>query len=235
MATEKHLRALLKEKDMLLNEVHHRVKNNLQVVYSLLDMTRRRAANKETYDLLTEAHTKIYTMSLIHSQLYKSTRVNQINIGIHIRELVHHLSQLYGKGKYIQPHLECEGIYLPVTEAIPIAFVLNELISNAYKYAFEEGTEGKIEVTIKELKDDGKISIKVKDNGVGIPEEIDVEKTDTLGMKLVRNLVTKQLKGTLSFVRDQGAEINIEFAPKKKYMPIHEWLFYYISVLGNMI
>jgi len=196
--------------------VHHRVKNNLQIVSSLIDMTRRRSTNQETYDLLSEAHAKILTMSLIHSQLYRSNRVNQINIGIHLRELFSHLAQLYGKGKYITPLLVAEGIHLPVTQAIPCAFILNELISNAYKYAFEEGTEGKIEVTIKESMDDGKISIKVKDNGVGIPEEIDVENTDSLGMKLVRNLVIKQLKGTLSFVRDQGTEINMAFVPRRE-------------------
>jgi two-component sensor histidine kinase len=216
VATEKHLRALLKEKDMLLKEVHHRVKNNLQVVSSLLDMTRRRAVSKETSDLLTEAHTKIYTMALIHSQLYKSNRVNEINIGIHLQGLIQHLSQLYGQGKYIQPLLVCNGIYLPVTQAIPIAFVMNELISNAYKYAFEEGKEGKIEVTIIQAEDNGKIFIKVKDNGVGIPEEIDIEKTDSLGMKLIRNLATKQLRGTLEIIRDQGTEINIVFTPRKE-------------------
>ena len=216
VATEKHLRALLNEKDMLLKEVHHRVKNNLQVVSSLLDMTRRRAVSKETSDLLTEAHTKIHTMALIHSQLYKSSRVNEINIGIHLQGLIQHLSQLYGQGKYIQPLLVCDGIYLPVTQAIPIAFLMNELISNAYKYAFEKGKQGKIEVTIIQAEDSGKIFIKVKDNGVGIPEEIDIEKTDSLGMKLIRNLATKQLRGTLEIIRDQGTEINIVFTPRKE-------------------
>jgi len=216
VSSEKDLRASLKEKDVLLKEVHHRVKNNLQIVSSLIDMTRRRSTNQETYDLLSEAHAKILTMSLIHSQLYRSNRVNQINIGIHLRELFNHLAQLYGKGKYITPLLVAEGIHLPVTQAIPCAFVLNELISNAYKYAFEEGAEGKIEVTITELPEDEVISIKVKDNGVGIPEEIDVEKTNSLGMKLVRNLVTKQLKGSLNIFRNQGTEINIEFAPRRE-------------------
>ena len=216
LETERHLRASLKEKDMLLKEVHHRVKNNLQVVSSMLDMTRRRASNQETYKVLTEANTRIYTMALMHSHLYKSDRVDQINIGVNLTSLVTHLSQLYGQGKYIHPILSCEGIYLPVSQAQPIAFVLNELISNAYKHAFEEGKKGKIEVKITMSEDNESISIIVKDDGVGIPEEIDFQKTDSLGMKLVYNLVVMQLKGSLDISNNQGTEIRIKSPLKEE-------------------
>ena len=134
--TETRLRASIKEKEILIREVYHRVKNNLQIIASLLDMTKRRAQHPETVDMLSEAHAKLYTMSLIHTQLYQSDRVDQINMGRNLHDLVDHLEQLYGQTRNVTADIDTESFYLSVTQAVPCALALNEIISNAFKYAY---------------------------------------------------------------------------------------------------
>ena len=208
--SEKRLKAIIKEKDVLIREVHHRVKNNLQVTSSLLDMTKRRAKHPETADLLSEAHAKIFTMSLIHSQLYQSDRFDEINMGRFIRDLVSQLSQLYGSDKVVQIKYKTPDIYLSVTQAIPCALVVNEIISNAYKHAFNNSKNGRIRITLEE-KENQEIHLNIEDDGTGIPDRIDIENTETLGIKLIRNLVTVQLKGKLQIHCTNGTEIDITF------------------------
>jgi len=208
--TELRLRASIKEKDFLIHEVYHRVKNNLQIIASLLDMTKRRAKHPESVDMLSEAHAKIYTMSLIHTQLYQSERVDQINMGMNLRNLVDHLGQLYGQNRNVTTAIDTENFYLSVTQAVPCALALNEIISNAYKYAYTGNKTGKIEISQKISSDDD-VTIIVKDYGKGIPDDIDIENTDTLGIKLIRNLIVKQLKGELHINNHEGTEITIQF------------------------
>ena len=208
--TETRLRASIKEKDILVREVYHRVKNNLQIIASLLDMTKRRAQHPETVDMLSEAHAKLYTMSLIHTQLYQSDRVDQINMGRNLHDLVDHLEQLYGQTRNVTADIDTESFYLSVTQAVPCALALNEIISNAIKYAYPGRKAGKIEISQKLSKDDV-VTIKVKDHGAGIPDSVDIEHTDTLGLKLVRNLIVKQLNGDLRILNRDGTEILIEF------------------------
>ncbi|MBT8333286.1 MAG: GAF domain-containing protein, partial [Deltaproteobacteria bacterium] len=144
LKSENRLRTFIKEKDVLIKEVHHRVKNNLQVISSLLDMSKRRAKHPETVDLLSEAHAKIFTMSLIHSQLYQSGRFDEINMGTFIRELVAQLAHMHRNDRNIQLKIVAADIYLSVTQAIPIGLVINEIISNCYKHAFEDKVNGEI-------------------------------------------------------------------------------------------
>jgi two-component sensor histidine kinase len=210
LKSEQRLMESLKEKDVLLKEVHHRVKNNLQIIASLLDMSKRRAGRPETVDLLNEALAKIYTMSLIHSQLYQSDRFDEINMGKNIRDLVNQLSQFYLRDRNIGLSIQAPDIYLSVTQALPCALVVNELVSNAFKYAFKGKDSGKIEIRLKKLAHE-RISLKIMDNGVGIPVDIDIYNTETLGFKLVRNLIIKQLKGKFKITCDGGTTIDIEF------------------------
>jgi len=207
---EEQIQASLKEKEVLLKEVHHRVKNNLQIISSLLDLTRSRTENQEAIDVLGEARSKIHAMALIHTQLYQSDKFDRIDMQSHIRDMIIHLSQLYGKRKNINPVINASNLYLSVTRAIPCALVINELISNVYRHAFKEGEEGTVEVSM-EQSSDGTISLKVKDDGIGIPEQVDINEADTLGLKLVRNLVLGQLRGKLQIERKDGTEILIEF------------------------
>jgi len=148
---EAQLKASLKEKELLLLEIHHRVKNNLQVISSLLDMSSMRIHEQRAIDLLNDARDKIHSMALIHLQLYQSERFDQIEMGNHVRELVSYLSSLYATGKSITSVIEISDVYLSITQAIPCALVLNELISNAFKHAFKERQKGTIEISMQKL------------------------------------------------------------------------------------
>ena len=173
-------------------------------------MSKRRTAHPETTDILNEALSKIYTMSLIHSQLYQSDRFNEINMGKNIRDLVSQLSQFYRGGKNITLSIAAPDIYLSVTQALPCALVVNVLVSNAFKYAFENDQNGKIKISL-ERTEDNRIALRVEDDGIGIPDKIDINNTETLGIKLVRNLIIKQLKGRFRIDTAAGTRIEIEF------------------------
>ena len=210
LKSENRLKTIIKEKDILIKEVHHRVKNNMQVISSLLDMSKSRAKHPETVDLLSEAQAKIFTMSLIHSQLYQSDRFDEINMGIFIRSLVDHLSQMHCGDKNINLRIEAADIYLSVTQAIPCSLAVNEIISNAYKHAFDGKEDGDISISLQK-KQDQRLHLNIKDNGVGIPDHVNIDDTETLGVKLVRTLVLIQLKGDLQIKNKNGTEIDIEF------------------------
>ena len=208
---EEQIQASLREKEVLLREIHHRVKNNLQVISSLLDMSSMRTDDRQTIAFFTDARAKVHTMALIHAQLYQSERFDQIDMGSHAWQLVNYLAQVYTtKSRLITLVIEPSDVYLSVTQAIPCALVLNEVISNAFKHAFEEGQKGTIEISIQRSADD-MILLRVKDDGIGLPEGIDFDKADTLGLKLVRNLAQEQLKGIIQVKRDRGTEFIIEF------------------------
>ena len=208
---EEQIKASLKEKDVLLKEIHHRVKNNLQVISSLLDMRIMRTDNQQTIDLFEDIRSKIHTMALIHAQLYQSERFDRINMETHVQELVNYLSSIYTKrGISIIPIIEASDVYLSATQAIPCALVLNELLSNAFKHAFKEGQKGTIEISLKKT-DHNKVLLQVKDNGIGIPDEIDIFKTDSLGFKLMRNTVQDQLMGKIHIEKGVGTTIVVEF------------------------
>ncbi len=208
--SERKLRSSIKEMNVLLKEVHHRVKNNLQVISSLFDMIKRRAKHPETIDYLNEAHAKVFTMSLIHSQLYQSDRLDEINMGKFIRSFVGQLAQFYPDGRNILLNIAAEDIYLSVTHAIPAALALNEIISNAFKHAFEGRDKGKISIKF-EKSGDQNVHLLISDNGIGIPKQIDIDHTETLGIKLIRNLINIQLKGKMNIDCKYGTTIDIYF------------------------
>ena len=208
--TEEQISASLKEKEVLLQEIHHRVKNNLQIISSLLDMSSLRTRDQEAIDLLTDARARIHIMALIHTQLYQSKQFDQIDMGSHIRELIRYLSAVYAGRKRIRSVVEAADVCLALTQAIPCALVLNELIANAFKHAFTEGQAGTLDITMQQSSDDT-IVLRVKDDGIGIRDDIDLEHTNTLGLKLIRKLVQQQLKGEIQVNRDAGTEFIITF------------------------
>ncbi|MBN1223711.1 MAG: PAS domain S-box protein, partial [Candidatus Aminicenantes bacterium] len=207
---QNQLEESIKEKEFLLQEIHHRVKNNLQVISSILDLSSLRIEDSKAIGLIEDARSKIQTMAFIHSQLYRSERFDRIEMGEHIRELINYLSTVYGEGKKINSHVDIAGVHLSLTQAIPCALVLNELISNAFKHAFKRGAKGTIEVSMAR-SGPGMIAMSVKDDGVGIRQDLDISKTNSLGLKLVRNLVEKQLKGKLKQKRAKYTEFVVEF------------------------
>ncbi len=210
---ETQIKISLNEKEVLLSEVHHRVKNNLQIIASLLDMSKRQAHQPETIEFLSMAHARILSMALIHTQLYRSDRFDEINMGIYCQNLFDHLRYLYSSANQIETFLRGGNVHLSVNQAIPCALALNELITNAYKHAFENCGTGKIIITIEQIEDNT-ISIQVKDDGCGIPEDLNIGSVGTLGFKLIRNLIEKQLNGKLQIERIHGTVVQIEFQKK---------------------
>ncbi|MCK5185884.1 MAG: PAS domain-containing protein [Deltaproteobacteria bacterium] len=208
--TEEQLRQSLKEKEVLLAEIHHRVKNNFQVISSLLDLIGMRTQNQEAIDLLSVVRSKIYSIALVHEQLYNENRFDKIHMVNHLRKLVKYIQDNSVKGVSINTEIHPSDVLLAVNQAIPCALILNEVLSNSFKHAFKQRQQGTIEITILETADD-MVIISVKDDGIGIPEYIDIEKTTTLGLKLVNRLVHSQLKGKMQVYRNNGTKVTIEF------------------------
>ncbi len=212
---ERQIASSLKEKELLLNEVHHRVKNNLQIVSSLLDMSSMQTQNQETLALFKDARNRIDSMALIHTQLYSSERFDKIDMEIHINELSVNLLNAYSKDSTITLDINAANVFLPVTQAVPCALVLNELISNTLKYAYGKGQRGGVYVSMRKT-DEGTVLLKVKDNGIGLPEALDIETSKNLGLRLVRNIVHNQLNGKIKVISNKGLMFAIEFKQLKR-------------------
>jgi len=207
---EEKIKASLKEKEALLQETHHRVKNNLQVVSSLLSMQARAAKDEDTVDILTESRNRINAMALIHTQLYESGNLSAIKMKGFVDKMVRQMFQSYPvRDMKLTPIVNVADYPLPVSIVVPVGLIFNELISNAFKHAFVNRKEGKIEVS---LCASGKsISMTVRDDGVGLPEGFDINTTATLGLHLVTILAEDQLRGKLEVVSDEGASFKIAF------------------------
>ena len=208
---EDRIKASLKEKEVLLREIHHRVKNNLQVVSSLLDMQARGARNKDTIDALTESQNRINAMALIHAQLYESGDLAEINMKGFVNKLLVQLFQSYPvKDTEITRTVSVADYPVPISMAVPVGLIVNELLSNALKHAFVGRKEGQIEVSLT-ASEEGKINLMVSDDGVGLPPGFDINETGTLGLRLIKILTEDQLHGTLEVISEDEATFNIEF------------------------
>ena len=207
---EDQIKASLKEKEVLLREIHHRVKNNLQVISSLLDMQARNAKDKDVKDALSESMNRIMAMSLIHSQLYEGSDLSEINMKMFVNRLLGQL-QIYQVGDTRIAHvIQVDDYPFPIAVAVPVGLVINELLSNALKHAFAGRDEGRIEVILT-ASESGMINLRVSDDGVGLPPGFDINKSKTLGLRLVKIITEDQLRGTLEVTGEEGATFNIEF------------------------
>ncbi len=200
--TEEEIERSLMEKETLLREIHHRVKNNLQVVSSLLSMQARTVKDKDTIEMLSEARNRINTMSLIHSQLYESSNLSNINIKKFVGGLLSQLLQTHP----VQDTKIILGIRVadrpfPISLAVPIGLVINELLTNALLHAFDGISEGAIEVAL-DASEDGRINLRISDDGVGLPDDFNIDSTGTIGLRLVKILVEEQLQGDMSITSD---------------------------------
>ena len=207
---QKKLTISSNEKDLLLREVHHRVKNNLQLIIGLVDMTKTRAQEPAVRSTLTDIMIKVQTMGSIHSRLYESKRFDKINMKQQVHDLVDMISGFCDHDHLdITTNIKCAEIYLPVDQAIPSALALNEIITNIYKHAFSGRRSGLVEIS-SSVKGD-QIRFVVRDNGVGLPTGFDIEKSNRLGLKLMRTLVEQQLHGSVTITSIAGTEVVIEF------------------------
>jgi PAS domain S-box-containing protein len=208
---EDQIKASLREKEVLLLEIHHRVKNNLQIVSSLLNMQARNAKDKDTIEILSESRDRIITMSLIHSQLYESKNLSEINMKGFMDKLLVQLLQISPvQDVKITPIVHTCDCSLPISIAVPVGLIVNELLSNASKHAFADRKEGEIEVSLT-ASEDGKINLTVSDDGVGLPPGFDIDESKTLGLRLVKILAEDQLQGNIEVTSDGGATFRIEF------------------------
>ena len=207
--TENKLIAALKQKEIYLKEMNHRVKNNLQVISSLLDMTCNHSKIPLVQKTLTGARTKIQAISSVHHQLYKNEDVRQIDMEKQIHDLYHNLSMVYASGCQIITEIKVYGVNLSLDQAMPCTLVVNELISNALEHAFVERTKGTFKIHMKQS--DQMVYLNVRDDGIGLPIDLNMEKVESLGLKLVQILVTKQLKGQIQVTCARGTSFVIQF------------------------
>jgi len=208
--TNNELVQSLKEKEVLLKEVHHRVKNNLQVISSILNLQSTYVEDEKTLSILRESQNRVKSMSFIHESLYRTKDFNSIDFSEYIERLANNMvySYQYSKNR-IALKLEIEEVFLSLDISIPCGLIINELLSNALKYAFLENQKGEIYISVKELND-SKIQIKVEDNGVGFPEDLDINKVESLGMLLVNTLV-EQIDGDIEIRSKEGTKYLITF------------------------
>gem|GEM_PF-4720432 len=208
-ASNDRLQALLAEKDVLLKEVHHRVKNNLQVISSLLSLQSGEFADRRTTEACVESQRRIRSIALVHEQLYQSEVFSQVNIVDYVRKLAKELlGSFAGAQGKVKLRIEGDDIPVKITQAVPLGLILNELVTNALKHAFLDDGQGEIYVKV-EAHDDRQVTLTVGDNGVGFDGGLE-EFQDSLGLSLVTGLV-KQIEGTIEVDSQHGAEYRITF------------------------
>jgi PAS domain S-box-containing protein len=207
---DEQIKASLEEKEVMLREIHHRVKNNMQIILSLLRIQSRVVKAKEIQDIFRQSQNRIRSMALIHEALYKSGDLARIDIADYISRMTTHLLSVYREDLGdIEINQEAEGIFLDINRAIPCGLIISELVSNCLKHAFPGKQGGQI--SIRMTKDNkGTTSLIVKDNGTGLPEGLDYRETETLGLQLVTDLV-QQINGSITLKKTHGTEFVVKF------------------------
>jgi PAS domain S-box-containing protein len=209
-AADEKIRSSLREKEVLLQEIHHRVKNNLQVVSSLLSLQSRGVLDDDSRQKFKESQNRVHSMALIHEQLYQSPSLSQINYPQYIRQLCAHLFRSYRvSSSRIELHTQIDDLRLSVDAAVPCGLIINELVSNSLKYGFPNGRGGTIRIEMRR-RPDGRTTLTVADNGVGMPEDVGFWNTQTLGLRLVGTLV-RQLEGNVDVDRSEGTSVQVDF------------------------
>ena len=207
---DEQIKASLREKEVMLREIHHRVKNNMQIILSLLRIQSRTVKDKRTQDMFRQSQNRILSMALIHEALYKSGDLARIDFAEHIRRMTTHLLSVYRKDLGdVKINQEAEGMFLDINKAIPCGLIISELVSNCLKHAFLRKREGQIIIRMTRDKN-GKNNLIVKDNGTGLPEGLNFRETKTLGLQLVTDLV-QQVNGSIMLGKTHGTEFIVRF------------------------
>jgi PAS domain S-box-containing protein len=204
------LQASLREKEVLLKEIHHRVKNNLQIVYSMLRLQTRQTHDSSIANKLLESQNRVRSIALVHEKLYRSDDLAKVNFSQYIHSLAAHLFSSYKvSSDAIALETYIDSISLDIDQAIPCGLIINELVSNALKYAFPDRTEGIIQIGLH-TNEQSQVILTVHDNGIGISESLNLDQINSLGLQLVQDFV-EQLEGTLQIDRHQGTTFRITF------------------------
>lgn len=200
----------LQEKEILLKEIHHRVKNNLQIISGLLYLQEEQVQDRIALEAFRESRNRIGSMALVHEELYRSTNLSRVCLGEYVRDL---LPRLFGNGDSaprVVRQLHLGEVRVPIEQAVPSGLIINELLTNAYKHAFAGRESGVLTVTVGKIDD--RIEIEIRDDGPGLPDTFSMEHTTSLGMQLVCNL-TRQLRGQITARNDAGAVFTLCFTP----------------------
>ena len=204
---EEQLKLSLKEKNVMLKEIHHRVKNNMQIISSLLSLQSRHIKDEESLQIFNDSQDRIRSMALVHEKLYQSSDFSSIDFSEYVHDLVNSIH--HPKLINIKTDIDVENIVIDINKAIPCGLIINELITNAFKHAFPNGQNGKITITMNQHDKNSYILI-ISDNGIGLQENLDFKKTESLGLQLVTGLV-RQLQGNIDVDRTTGTKFTIIF------------------------
>jgi two-component sensor histidine kinase len=224
--TEEQIKASLKEKEVLLQEIHHRVKNNMQIISSLLKLQASGVGDERLTDALMECRGRVQTMAFVHETLYGSDTLTVIDFKTYISKLANQIFQSYGTSKdRVKLEVDAEDIKLGIEQATPLGLIVNELVSNSLKHAFPQDRTRQIKLweppgSAKRLPmiisinlrsiNENEFELKVSDSGIGILEDLDWQNTDSLGLRLVI-ILTDQLDGTVSLDRREGTHFTVRF------------------------
>ena len=212
---EEQMKASLKEKKVLLQEIHHRVKNNMQIISSILNLQSGVIKNKRALELFKSSQSRIKSMALIHEKLYKSKDFTRIDFSKYVQSLSNDLFRVYGINQdVVKLNIDIKDVLLNINTAIPCGLIINELISNSLKHAFPDGRKGKIKIAMSSLNNN-EMELTVSDNGIGIPEEVDIRGTKSLGLHLITILAEDQLQGELKLDKTKGTKFHMILRMKK--------------------
>jgi two-component sensor histidine kinase len=203
-----HLEQLVGEKELLVKEIHHRVKNNLQTIISLLE-SQAFYLTDEALEAVLDSQHRVHAMSIIHQKLYLIDNGTSINMQLYIKELVLYLSESFAINGRLSIATDIDSIDLDVSKAISVGLILNEAITNAMKYAFPSNRQGHITISLKTIYAES-VLLKISDNGVGLPSELNELAPKSLGMKLMYGL-SREIGGQLSITGTSGTEISLKF------------------------
>ncbi|MBD2562140.1 hypothetical protein H6G95_16250 [Nostoc linckia FACHB-391] len=210
---EEQIKASLQEKEVLLKEIHHRVKNNLQIISSLLNLQAEYLKDNQALEVFKDSQNRIESMALIHEKLYQSQDLARINFADYIQDLVTNLFYSYNvNSNTITLKMKVEEVFLAIDAAIPCGLIINELISNSLKYAFPERELGEICIDFCSIEPN-LFTLTISDDGVGLAQDFDFQATESLGLRLVKGL-TQQLQGNIDFISDNGVKYTIQFSTK---------------------
>lgn len=212
---ENQIKVSLQEKEVLLKEIHHRVKNNLQIISSLLNIQSEYIQEKEVLEMFKVSQNRIGSMALIHEKLYQSKDLARIEFAEYIQDLVANLFFLYEiDSSVVALKLNIDNVFLSIDAAIPCGLIINELVVNSLKHAFPTGNSGEISIGFHS-DNEKKITLLVSDNGIGLAPDFDLKSTASLGLQLVDDLIN-QLSGTVELNRNHGTEFKIKFQYESK-------------------
>jgi len=208
---EQQLKTVIREKETFLREVHHRVKNNLQTVMTLIQMCRPEIHDPVSLGVLDELREQVRTISVIYQELFQVERLSQVSMQPYLDLLSSYLLKTFVNGHGVELEMKCNGTVLDAKYAMPCGLIVNELVTNALKYAFPDGFQGAPVITVKLWRQDALHYLQVSDNGIGFPDSIDLDNPSSIGLQLVDIWAKHQMSGTLEMSQENGTTYTITF------------------------